>query len=48
MIKKILIIGAGILQKPAILCSKQLGYKVAVVDLDENAPGVKYADVFES
>ena len=44
--KKLLIIGASILQVPAILKAKELGYFVGVIDYDKNAVGVKYADEF--
>lgn len=43
---RVLIIGASVLQLPAILKSKELGYYVAVVDMNPNAVGVKFADVF--
>jgi biotin carboxylase len=42
--KKILIIGAGILQVPAIIEAKKMGYKVATFDQDKNAPGFILAD----
>ena len=44
--KRILIIGASILQMPAILKAKELGYYVATVDYNPNAIGVVYADEF--
>jgi biotin carboxylase len=44
--KKILILGASILQLPAILKAKEIGLKVACADYDENAVGRKYADDF--
>ena len=44
--KKILIIGAGVLQLPAIQKAKGLGLQVAVVDMDCNAPGILYADCY--
>ncbi len=44
--KKALIIGASILQMPAILKAKELGYFVGVVDYNPNAEGIPYADVF--
>jgi biotin carboxylase len=43
-VKKILIIGAGTLQVPAIIEAKKMGYYVATFDLDNNAPGFKLAD----
>lgn len=44
--KKILIIGASILQLPAIIEAKRAGYYTIVVDFNPNAIGVKYADEF--
>ena len=44
--KKALIIGASILQMPAILKARELGYFVGVVDYNPKAEGVPLADVF--
>ena len=44
--KKLLIIGASILQLPAIKLAKELGYHVGVIDYNPNAIGVPYADEF--
>lgn len=44
--KKLLIIGASILQLPAIKKAKELGYYVGVIDYDPNAIGIKFADEF--
>lgn len=44
--KRILIIGASILQMPAILKAKELGYYVATVDFNPKAVGIQYADEF--
>ena len=44
--KRILIIGASILQMPAILKAKELGYYVATVDFNPKAIGISYADEF--
>ncbi len=44
--KKILIIGASILQLPAILKAKQKGFYVLVVDFNPNAVGIPYADEY--
>ena len=44
--KKILILGAGLMQKPAILGAKHLGYKAVVVDANKNAVAVSLADEF--
>lgn len=45
MNKKIMIIGAGILQLPAIIKAKEIGLEVIAVDMDISAPGFKYADI---
>jgi len=42
--KKIMILGAGILQVPAIKKAKDMGLYVIAVDMDEDAIGFKYAD----
>lgn len=44
--KRVLIIGASILQMPAIIKAKELGYYVATVDYNPNAIGISYADEF--
>ena len=44
--KKLLIIGASILQLPAIKRAKELGYYVGVVDYDPKAVGIPYADEY--
>ena len=44
--KKLLIIGASILQLPAIKRAKELGYYVAVIDYDPNAIGIPFADEY--
>ena len=41
-----MIVGASVLQLPAILKAKKLGYNVAVVDYNQDAIGVKYADKY--
>ena len=41
-----LILGAGLMQKPAILCGKELGYKVSVVDADDKAVAIPFANEF--
>lgn len=43
--KKLMILGASILQLPAILKAKELGLQVIAVDMDKNAIGFKYADI---
>lgn len=44
--KKILIIGASILQLPAIQRAKELGFYVGVIDYNPNAVGVSLADKY--
>lgn len=44
--KKLLIIGASILQLPAIKRAKELGYYVGVADYNPNAIGISYADEY--
>ncbi|MBJ8349332.1 ATP-grasp domain-containing protein [Streptococcus zalophi] len=46
MSKTIMILGGSILQLPAILKAKQLGLKVVVVDMDENAVGFKQEGIY--
>lgn len=45
MQKKMMILGAGALQIPAIEKAKELGFQIILVDYDENAPGFPLADV---
>ncbi len=45
--KKIMIIGAGLLQSFVIKRAKELGYKTVCVDANPNAIGFKYADDFK-
>lgn len=42
--KKIMILGAGILQLPAINTAKQMGLYTIAVDMNKNAVGFSYAD----
>lgn len=42
--KKLLILGAGIMQVPIIKKSKKMGYYTIVADYDEKAPGMQFAD----
>ena len=44
--ENILILGAGLMQKPAILSAKEEGYKVIVVDADSKAVAIPLADEF--
>ena len=46
--KKVLILGAGLMQKPAILAAKSLGLESVVADGNPNAPCAALADRFES
>jgi len=43
---RLLIIGASILQLPAIRKAKELGYYVGVIDYDPKAVGIAYADEY--
>ena len=45
MKKSMMILGAGPLQVPAIKKAKEMGYRVILVDYDENAVGFALADV---
>ena len=42
----ILILGAGLMQKPAILSAKEEGFTVHVIDADDKAVAIPYADTF--
>ncbi len=44
--KSIIILGAGIMQIPAIKIAKELGLFVIATDRDKNAVGAKFADLF--
>lgn len=44
--KRLLIIGASILQLPAIKRAKELGYYVGVIDYNPNAVGISFADEY--
>ena len=44
--KNLMIIGASVLQLPAIKRAKELGFNVAVADYDPKAVGIPYADKF--
>lgn len=45
--RKIMILGASILQLPAILKAKEMGLHVIAIDMDKNAVGFKHSDVCE-
>ncbi|MCQ2241837.1 ATP-grasp domain-containing protein [Treponema sp.] len=45
--KFILILGAGLMQRPSIEAAKELGYKTLVIDANPNAVCVPFADRFE-
>ena len=47
MKKNCLILGAGLMQKPAILSARKLGFKVCLVDADEKAVCISLADEFK-
>lgn len=42
-----LILGAGLMQKPAILSARECGYKTFVIDADDKAVSIPYADAFK-
>ena len=44
--KRLLIVGASVLQLPAILKAKKMGLYVGVADYNPQAVGVPYADKF--
>ena len=44
--RRLLIVGASILQLPAILKAKEMGLCVAVADFNSKAVGIPYADNF--
>lgn len=44
--KKLMIVGASVLQLPAILKAKEMGLHVAVVDFNPQAIGIPYADKY--
>lgn len=44
--KKLLIVGAGILQVPAYLEAKKMGLFTAAVDYNPNAPAIRFADKY--
>ncbi|MBP5283864.1 MAG: ATP-grasp domain-containing protein, partial [Treponema sp.] len=44
--KKVMILGAGLMQKPAILAAKKLGFEAAVADANPEAVCAKLADRF--
>ena len=45
--KYVLILGAGLMQRPSIEAAKELGYKTLVVDANPKAVCAKFADWFE-
>ena len=45
-LKKVLIVGASAWQVPMIKRAKELGYRVAVVDYNPDAVGIKFADEY--
>lgn len=44
--KSVLILGAGLMQKPAILAAQKAGYYTVVIDADPAAVCVSLADLF--
>ncbi len=45
--KSCLILGAGLMQKPAILSARELGFKTYVVDANDKAVAISFADCFK-
>jgi biotin carboxylase len=45
--ERILILGAGVMQKPALLIAREMGLETIAVDADAGAPSVGLADRFE-
>ena len=45
--KAVIILGAGLMQKPAICAAKELGFKTVVADGNPDAVCSKMADIFE-
>ena len=43
----VLILGAGLMQRPAILSAKELGFNAVVIDANPNAESVPLADEFK-
>ena len=43
--KRIMILGAGVLQRPGIVKAREMGYEVVAVDMDPNAVGFQDADI---
>lgn len=44
--KKVLILGAGVIQVPVIKKAKELGLFTIIADFDKDAPGIQYSDLF--
>lgn len=44
--KRLMVVGASILQVPAIKKAKEMGLTVGVVDYNPNAVGIQYADKY--
>lgn len=47
MKKRLLMLGTGFMQKPAIIAAKELGCEVIAVDRDKNSASASLADLFE-
>jgi biotin carboxylase len=43
--ESVIIVGAGIMQIPAILTAKEMGFNVIATDMNPNAEGFKFADI---
>lgn len=46
--KTLMILGASVLQLPAVIKAKEMGNRVVVVDRDKSAVAIAYADLFEN
>lgn len=46
--RQIIILGAGVMQEPAIRIAKDMGLETVVLDADVDAPGIALADRFEN
>ena len=47
-VKTVMILGAGVMQLPAIRIAREKGWKVIVADGNSSAPGAVLADIFEN
>ena len=45
--KSVLILGAGLMQRPALISAKELGFYTYVIDANDKAESIPYADEFK-